>query len=67
MGVALMPQAGVAVGMALVASQRYPALEDFILPVVLGATVLFETAGPLLTRRALDRAGALPPPPSASG
>jgi len=55
MGLALMPQAGVALGMALVATQRFPQLSDVILPVVIGATVLFEVVGPVLTRQALVR------------
>ncbi len=64
MGIALMPQAGVALGMALVAAQRFPDLSDIILPVVIGATVLFEVIGPVLTRRALILAGEVPNPSS---
>ena len=55
MGVALMPQAGVALGMALVASQRLPDVGEVILPVVIASTVLFEVFGPILTRVALVR------------
>ena len=57
MGAALMPQAGVALGMVLIASQRFPALGEILLPVVLGATVFFKLIGPVLTRLALYRAG----------
>jgi Kef-type K+ transport system membrane component KefB len=57
MGMALLPQAGVALGMALIASQRFPNLSDTILPVTIGATVIFELAGPIFARMALDRAG----------
>lgn len=57
MGLALMPQAGVALGMALVATQRIPELADTLLPVVISATVFFELLGPILTRLALRRAG----------
>ena len=57
MGVALMPQAGVALGMALVAAQRRPDLEGIILPIVIATTVLFEVVGPVLTRIGLVRAG----------
>ena len=39
MGMALMPQAGVALGMALVATQRRPDLAEIILPVVIASTV----------------------------
>jgi Kef-type K+ transport system membrane component KefB len=57
MGVALMPQAGVAMGMALLAVQTFPEYEDVILPVILGSTVIFELAGPVATRWALIRVG----------
>jgi hypothetical protein len=61
MGMALMPQAGVALGMALVAAQRRPDLEEIILPVVIAATVLFEVVGPVLTRIGLVRVGDVGP------
>ncbi|TNE50205.1 MAG: cation:proton antiporter [Deltaproteobacteria bacterium] len=60
MGMALMPQAGVALGMALVASERFPQYRNAIFPVVIGATVLFELVGPLLTKLALVHAGEIP-------
>lgn len=60
MGLAMLPQAGVAIGMALLASQRFPEAADTILPVVLGSTVVFEMLGPVATRWALRRAGDLP-------
>jgi Kef-type K+ transport system membrane component KefB len=53
MGVCLLPQAGVAIGMALLASQRFPELKDTILPIVIGSTVVFEITGPALTRRVI--------------
>ncbi len=56
-GLALLPQAGVAIGMALLASQRFPELKDIILPIVLGSTVVFELIGPVVTRRVLIRVG----------
>jgi hypothetical protein len=60
MGLAMLPQAGVALGMALLAVQRLPAWGEIILPVVVGATVVFEIIGPLLTRLALRRVGEAP-------
>lgn len=56
-GVALLPQAGVALGMALVASQSFPEVGAVILPVAVASTVLFELLGPVATRVALERAG----------
>ena len=55
MGVALLPQAGIALGMALVASQKYPAITQELLPLVIAATLFFELIGPVFTRLALIR------------
>ena len=60
MGIALLPQAGVAIAMVLLASQRFPELKDVLLPVVLGSTVVFELIGPVLTRQALLGVGDIP-------
>jgi Kef-type K+ transport system membrane component KefB len=57
MGMALMPQAGVALGMALVATEKFPDLGAVLLPVVIGATVIFEILGPVSTKIALIKAG----------
>ena len=57
MGLALTPQAGVAIGMALLAAQRFPELQAVILPVVLGSTVFFELLGPVATRWVLVHVG----------
>ena len=57
MGMALWPQAGVALGMALLASQHFPTLTDVILPIAIGSTIIFELIGPLMTRIALTKAG----------
>ncbi len=57
MGLALMPQAGVALGMALLASQHFEDRGEVILPVVVGTVVLFELVGPVLTREALVHVG----------
>ena len=55
LGLALMPQAGIAIGMALIASQKYEEYSHFILPIVLGTTVVFEIFGPLVSRFALKK------------
>jgi len=57
MGLAIMPQAGVALGMALIAGNAFPELRGTILPLVIGSTVVFELAGPVFTRLAITRAG----------
>ncbi|MEX3007219.1 cation:proton antiporter [Hoeflea sp. TYP-13] len=56
-GVALMPQAGVALGMALVASNHVPEFRETLLVVTIGTTVIFEIIGPVLTQTALRRVG----------
>lgn len=53
MGVALLPQAGAAMGMALVATQQFPDYAQILLTIVIGSTVLFEIVGPVFTRMAL--------------
>jgi len=57
MGAALLPQAGVAVGMALVAADRFPGLREEILTITIVSTIAFEIFGPVATRLALDKAG----------
>lgn len=54
-GPALLPQAGVAVGMALVAATAMPALAETILTLTIGTTVVFEMIGPVATMLAVRR------------
>ena len=56
MGAALFPQAGVAIGMALVASNHFPEYRQILLSVIISSTVFFEIIGPVFTRLALKRA-----------
>jgi len=61
MGLSLMPQAGIAIGMALTAQETLPAsVTAGLMPIVVGSTVLFELLGPLLTRMALKRTNEIP-------
>jgi len=60
MGLALLPQAGVALGMALVAAERFPHLRQTLITIVVGATVVFEIIGPIATRFVLRRVGEVP-------
>jgi NhaP-type Na+/H+ or K+/H+ antiporter len=53
MGLALMPQAGVAIGMALLAANRFPEYQQTILSIVISTTVFFELFGPVFTSMAL--------------
>ncbi len=55
MGLALLPQAGVAIGMALLVSNRFPEYASIVLPIVLSTTVFFELVGPVFTRLSLQK------------
>ncbi len=57
MGGALLPQAGVAMGMALVAGNNVPEYREVVLAVTIATTVVFELFGPYATLVALSRAG----------
>ncbi|MCO6406670.1 cation:proton antiporter [Hoeflea alexandrii] len=54
-GLGLMPQAGVAIGMALVASERFPEIGELLLAVAVASTIAFELIGPFLTQTAIRR------------
>lgn len=54
-GPALLPQAGVAIGMALIAVDYLPDHGAFIMALTIGATVVFEMLGPLGTRLAVKK------------
>lgn len=56
-GFALLPQAGVALGMALVAAIHFPELGKTLLAVTIGSTIVFELFGPLFTQAALRKTG----------
>ena len=55
MGIALLPQAGVPIGMALVASHQFPEYRQILLSLVISSTVIFDIVGPVFTRMALHR------------
>ncbi len=57
LGLALLAQAGLAVGLVLVTRQRFPQFSPIVSTVALGAVVVFEIAGPLTVRFALTRSG----------
>jgi hypothetical protein len=57
MGLALLPQAGVAIGLMRVVSDRYPPIGEIISAVLLAAIIVYETLGPLVTRWAITAAG----------
>lgn len=54
-GAALLPQAGVAIGMALAAANLFPEYRQVLLTVVISSTIFFEIIGPIFTRLALEK------------
>lgn len=57
LGWGLMPQAGVVVGLTMVAQGIYPEAGSLILNIILTSVVLSELVGPVLSRKALEYAG----------
>lgn len=57
LGITLLPQAGVAIGMAQLSLTVVPEYGEQIRAVVLCATLIYELVGPLLTKYALTKAG----------
>ena len=57
LGVALLPQAGVAIGMSQIVSMQLPEYAPQIRAVILSATLVYELIGPVLTKIVLTKAG----------
>jgi len=56
-GLGLIPQAGVALGLALMVKGQFPETGAIISTTIVATTVVFELAGPFCTRFAVTRAG----------
>ncbi len=56
-GYTLVPQAGVAIGLSLIASKMLPELGQTIRAVILCGTLLYELVGPAITKISLKKAG----------
>ncbi|MCD6350798.1 MAG: cation:proton antiporter, partial [Armatimonadetes bacterium] len=63
LGFALLPKAGVTVGLALLAAEQFPSFGPLLLNAVLAATIINELIAPPLSRYAITRAGEAYPPP----
>jgi Kef-type K+ transport system membrane component KefB len=59
LGICMLPQAGVALGFALLAQQELPGLGRQVINVVIASTVLFEVSGPIFLNWQLTSAGEL--------
>ena len=70
LGLALTPQAGVSIGLAVLGQRMLPAAEGTMLAtIILSSAVLYELTGPACAKLALLRSGALQPgsPPAGMG
>lgn len=56
-GMALTPQAGVAMGMALLAAERHPEHGSLVVATVVTSTIAFELLGPVFVKRVVSAAG----------
>ncbi len=56
LGLALAPQAGVAIGLAIIASQRLKNTGNMILATIIVTTIIYEIIGPILVKIALSKA-----------
>ncbi len=61
LGVTLLPQAGVALGMSITAAEELPGAGAYIRNIVLFAVLIYELVGPLLTKIALTKSGDIVP------
>lgn len=57
LGFTLLPQAGVAIGLSMIAQTAMPSLGTTIRTIILSSTVIYELAGPLISKTALIKAG----------
>ncbi|MBQ9263476.1 MAG: cation:proton antiporter [Clostridia bacterium] len=60
LGLTLLPQAGVAIGMATLVASRFPTLGAQVNTIVLAGVLVFELVGPIITKLALTKAGEIP-------
>ena len=60
LGLTLLPQAGVAIGMSAVVASHFPDLGQQVSTIVLAGVLVFELIGPIITKLALTKAGEIP-------
>ncbi|MBL7081332.1 MAG: cation:proton antiporter [Candidatus Omnitrophica bacterium] len=57
LGFGLIPQAGVALGCALIAKSDFPLVGGLIFTTIVATTVIYELVGPICTKIAIEKAG----------
>jgi len=60
LGWGLLPQAGVAIGLALIVKENFPQLGSILFPTIIATTVFYEIVGPLFTKYALVASKEIP-------
>ena len=60
LGLALVPQAGVAIGLSLIATTAVPEYGATIRAIILCGTLIYEMVGPALAKLSLTKAGEIP-------
>lgn len=61
LGPCLVPQAGVAIGLSLIAVNSFPSFGGEIRAIILAATLVYELVGPLIAKTTLRKAGEIEP------
>ncbi len=67
LGITLLPQAGVALGMSVTVAAEFGAPGALVRNIVLFSVLIYELVGPMLTKIALTAAGDIRPKPTAGG
>ena len=63
-GLGLVPQAGVALGVALIAKANFPEIGNTIFSTIVATTIVYELIGPILIKIGLSKTGSIPQPES---
>lgn len=56
LGLALLPQGGISIGLSMIVSQELPKFSGTIIPLILFSVLVFEISGPILAKFALTKA-----------
>lgn len=56
LGLGMLPQAGVSIGLAVIAQEHYPEIGNNLSAIVLSGVVFHEILGPLFAKIAIERA-----------
>ncbi len=60
LGIGLAPQAGAALGMAMIVENSFPEAGSYVLSTIVATTVIYEIFGPVLTRLSIYKSGEMP-------